>query len=237
MSESIFDRIGDWVVYKNNQLIAFNKPVNVSVQPDRTEGMSLQQLGSAYAQNQLDLIHRLDRPTSGVVLFAKKKGALTDLNEQFRSGTVGKKYLAIVGARPPKDSGELVNHLKKQGRKNVIETVPAGTEGSKEARLTYKVVGESERYYLLEIELQTGRQHQIRVQLAAIGSPVRGDTKYGFKRANRGGGIDLHAWQLAFDHPVSGERVELAAAPPDTPVWGAFEEYIGSASPSFTEEE
>ncbi len=215
-------RPGDQVLYKNNQLIAFNKPPALPVQGDREGSMSLLELAQAYVKHPLHLIHRIDRPASGVVLFAKKQSALVQLNEQFRARKVHKRYLAVTGALPPEREGELRHWLKRNGRLNKSFVVAPDTAGAKEAVLHYKVVGSSDHYHLLEIELETGRHHQIRAQLAAIGCPVKGDVKYGARRGNPDRSIHLHAWQLAFDHPVSGERQTIVAPLPDEPLWNFF---------------
>ena len=211
-------RPGDWVLYKDNQLIAFNKPAGLAVVPDKKKSPNLLQIGAAYARQDLYPIHRLDRPVSGVVLFAKKTSAQTRVTEQFQARTVAKTYLAVVGERPTEDEATLVHYIR-EGRGNVSEVVDQSDKTAKRAELSYRYLASSDRYHLLEITLLTGRKHQIRAQLGTIGSPLRGDTKYGFKRSNEGGVIDLHAYTLAFDHPVSGARVELRAAVPEGAVW------------------
>lgn len=214
-------RIGDWVLYNNHQLIAFNKPAGLSVQPDRSGDLALSQMGAAYTRTDLQAVNRLDRPVSGVVLMAKKARAQKMVGRQFENGEVEKVYLAIVAEKPEKEEGVLVNFLIEQGGKNNITKV-AENENEPDARraeLSYKYLASGDRYHLLEVRPKTGRKHQIRVQLAHIGSPLRGDTKYGFKRANPGGTIDLHSWKLTFAHPVSGEPVELKAALPEGTVW------------------
>ncbi len=215
-------RPGEWVLYKNNQLIAFNKPPALPVQGDREGSISLLELAQAYVKHPLHLIHRIDRPASGVVLFAKKQSALVQLNEQFRARKVHKRYLAVTGTMPPEPEGELRHWLKRNGRLNKSFVVAEGTASAKEAVLRYRLLGSSDRYHLLEIELETGRHHQIRAQLAAIGCPVKGDVKYGARRSNPDRSIHLHAWQLAFDHPVSGERQTIVAPLPDEPLWNFF---------------
>lgn len=218
-------RIGDWVIHKDNQLMVFSKPAGLAVQPDRAGNPNLQQIGAAYARHDLYLIHRLDRPVSGVVVFGRRAAAQAALTEQLRQRTVEKTYLAVVAERPPTESGTLQHHLVER-KHNRSEAYGEKQPTSKRAELRYRLLGSSERYHLLEIDLVTGRKHQIRAQLAAIGCPVRGDEKYGFRRANPGGGIDLHAHRIAFDHPTSGQRISLTAPPPDTPVWAAFAELL-----------
>lgn len=211
------------ILYNNNQLIAFNKPAGIPVQADKTGDPTFQQHAEAYCKHPLQLVHRIDRPVSGIVLFAKNKPAMTNLSRQFQARTVEKIYLAIVGNMPAQEEGELVHFLKKNEKKNISVVVPETEPGAEKAEMHYKVLGSSERYHLLLIQLHTGRHHQIRAQLAAIGCPVRGDAKYGFKRGNRDRSIQLHAWRLAFDHPVTDDRVKLEAPLPEDAVWKAFE--------------
>jgi len=214
---------GDLVLYKNNQLIALNKPAGLPVQPDPTGDTSLHQLAEIYCQHPVHVVHRLDRPATGVVLFAKNKKALAALNEQFRQRAVGKTYLAVVEQAPPEPAGTLEHLLLKDGRTNKTRVVPAGTPGAKPARLQYRLLGSGDRYHLLEVELLTGRHHQIRAQLSALGCPIKGDVKYGARRSNRDRSIHLHAWKLRFRHPVSLEVEEVVAPlPQDDNLWAAL---------------
>jgi 23S rRNA pseudouridine1911/1915/1917 synthase len=216
-------RIGDLVLYKNNQLIAFNKPAMLPVQPDKTGDKSLLELAEMYAHAKLYLVHRIDRPASGVVLFAKNTSALTALHEQFRARTIQKTYLAVVQQMPASESGTLRHFLIKDGRSNRTHLTDEQVAGAQESVLEYRWLASSDRYHLLEIKLITGRHHQIRAQLAAAGCPIKGDTKYGFKRSNPGGRIHLHAWKLSFTHPVSGESVTVQAPlPSGDAVWDYF---------------
>jgi len=218
-------RISDWILHKDNQLIAFNKPAGLAVQPDKTGDPSLLGLGAAYVRHDLYLIHRLDRPVSGLVLLGQKPSAQTALTRQLQKNTVEKHYLAIVGERPAEDEGTLTHYLRNaKGNRSAIDDAPS--PGSKSAELRYRYLGASDRYHLLAVQLKTGRKHQIRVQLASIGCPLRGDTKYGFKRANDNGNIDLHSHRIVYDHPVTGERTTHIAPVPDTPVWAAFSDLI-----------
>ncbi len=211
------------ILYKDHQLIALNKAPGIAVQPDKTGDVALQAQAEAYCHQPLHLAHRLDRPVSGVVVFAKTKTAMTALTEQFRSRTVEKTYLAVVQTLPAEPEATLVHYLRKNEAKNISIVASESDADVERAELHYRLLGSSERYHLLEIQLITGRHHQIRAQLAAIGCPVKGDVKYGFRRSNRDRSIHLHAWKLAFDHPVSGERIQLEAKPPATdPVWQAF---------------
>jgi len=216
-------RISDWVLYKNNQLIAFNKPAGIPIQPDKTEAKSLQDLGEIYAKSNLFIIHRIDRPASGVVVLAKSKKGLARMNVQFQDRTIQKTYLAVVKKAPEKTEGQLVHYLRKNEKANKTQVFEEPVKGGKKAVLNYKVIGKSDNYTLLEIDLETGRHHQIRAQLAAIDSPIKGDVKYGFRRSNKNRSIHLHAWKLGFKHPVSKQNIVLEAPLPDDVVWQAFE--------------
>ncbi len=215
--------IGSLVLYKNNQLIAFNKPPGLAVQPDASEEKSLLELAAIYLKGPVHLIHRIDRPASGVVLFAKTEKALIHLNEQFRQRQVQKTYLAIVQKNLPQPAGELVHNLLHNTHIHKAQLAEAGSEGARQAVLKYRRLAEGERYDLVAIDLKSGRFHQIRAQMAAIGCPVRGDVKYGFRRGNKDRSIQLHAWKLRFQHPVSNEMELITAPPPDHSVWRAFE--------------
>lgn len=221
----IMKNLSDWVLYKNNQLIAFNKPPGIPVQADKTGDKSLIQLAEIYGKAPLYLVHRLDRPASGVVLFAKTKTAVRSLNEQFRQRAVRKTYLAVVKNHPPEKEGTLQHFLTKNQQSNRSKIVEETGDGQL-SELKYRLLGSSDNYHLLEVELITGRHHQIRAQLAEVGCPIKGDVKYGSRRGNRDRSIHLHAWKLSFRHPVSEEMVELVAAPPSDPVWDAFQTLI-----------
>jgi 23S rRNA pseudouridine1911/1915/1917 synthase len=215
-------KIGDCVLYKNNQLIAFNKPPGIPVQSDKTGDTSLLVLAQAYTRRNLELIHRIDRTASGVVLLSKASTALASLNKQFQERKVTKTYLAIVKNKPPKEKDTLKHFLQKNEKLNRSVAHDKEIAHSKEAVMTYEVLGSSDNYYLLKIELHTGRHHQIRAQLAAIGCPIKGDAKYGFKRSNPDRSIHLHAWKIAFDHPISGTREEIVAPLPEEQLWEFF---------------
>ena len=216
-------KISDLVLYKNNQLIAFNKPATIPVQEDKTGDKALINLAEIFCKSKLRLVHRIDRPATGVVLFAKTDSALARLNELFRERAVEKTYLAVVKDLPEATEGELVHYLKKNGQQNRTMVHQEPTKDAKKSTLTYRHLKSIDRYHLLEVKLQSGRHHQIRAQLGAIGSPIKGDDKYGFKRSNRDRSIHLHAWKLRFQHPVSQEWEEIVAPLPDDPVWNAFE--------------
>lgn len=215
------------ILYKNNQLLVASKPAGLPVQSDQTGDKSFLQMAEAYCHHPLLLVHRLDRPVSGLVLFAKTKTAAQSLSRQFGARSVEKEYLAVVQNPPPEPSGTLVHYFRKNAAKNVTVAHADELPGSERGELRYQLLGSSERYHLLHIQLITGRHHQIRAQLAAIGCPVKGDVKYGARRSNTDRSIHLHAWRLAFDHPVSGERVRLEAAlPSGDPVWEAFRDNV-----------
>jgi len=217
-------RIGDTILYKNNQLIAFRKPAGVPVQADKTGDKSLLDLAEIYGKSPMNLIHRLDRPASGVVLIAQNKGAAATMSKRFQDREVTKVYLAVVKNKPAKDKDTLVHYLRKSSKNNQTRVFETEEKEAKRAELKYEVIGSSDNYHLLKVELMTGRYHQIRAQLGAIGSPIKGDVKYGFRRGNRDRSIDLHAWKLGFKHPVSNEQVNLVAECPEGGVWNAFRE-------------
>ena len=214
--------IGDLVIYKNNQLIAFNKPCGVAVQNDPSGDKSLLSLAEIFCKSNVHIIHRLDRPASGTVLFAKTPKAQANLNAQFQQRSIRKAYLAVVGNRPSETTAKLTHYLRKQRSGNKSRICKATQSGAKLAELEYELLGSSERYHLLQIRLITGRHHQVRAQLAAIGCPIKGDVKYGFRRSNRDRSIHLHAWQLGFQHPVTKTPEILEAQLPSDPVWDAF---------------
>ncbi|GAB5551734.1 MAG: RNA pseudouridine synthase [Saprospiraceae bacterium] len=215
--------ISELVIYKNNQLLALNKPAGLGVQADKTDDKALLNLAEIYTKGKVLLTHRIDRPASGVVLFAKTKGALVNLNAQFQERTIKKIYLAVVGVLPNgEEKGELVHFLRKNGKTNKSYVAEEKQSNAKKAILSYELLESIDNYHLLRVELFTGRHHQIRAQMSAAGAPIKGDVKYGFRRNNPDRSIHLHAWQLHFDHPVSLERVELTAPVPDEPVWNAF---------------
>jgi 23S rRNA pseudouridine1911/1915/1917 synthase len=211
------------VLYKNNQLIAFDKPAGIAVQADKTGDKPFIELAEIYCKHTLQLVHRIDRPVTGVVLFAKSKAGLTEMSKQFEARTVEKEYLAVVKEMPKKLEDTLVHFLKKNEVKNTSHAFDTEQPGTERAELSYRWLASSENYHLLLIQLHTGRHHQIRSQLAAIGCPIKGDVKYGFKRGNKDRSIHLHAWKLAFDHPVNGQRVKITAPIPKDAIWNAFE--------------
>lgn len=217
------------VLYEDNHLIIVNKKVGDIVQGDKTGDKPLSDVVKEYIKDKynkpgkvfLGVVHRLDRPTSGIVIFAKTSKALERLNKMLREKTIAKTYWAIVKNKPIKESETLVQYLKKNPKNNKSTAYPKETEGSKKAVLHYKVIKELNTHYLLEIDLETGRHHQIRCQLANIGCPIKGDLKYGFDRSNKNGGIHLHARKIEFLHPVSKENIKIDAPLPTDPVWDA----------------
>ena len=224
------------VLYEDNHIIAVSKTCHEIVQGDKTGDTPLSETVKAYIKEKyqkpgevfLGVTHRLDRPTTGIVLFARTSKALTRLNAMFQSHEqIRKTYWAIVSTDNGNrimDNGEvrLENYLWRNEIQNKSFVVKQGTKDAKCAVLTYKVIAQSDRYTLLEINLETGRHHQIRCQLAAIGCPIKGDLKYGAKRSNPDGGISLHASKIEFIHPVSKLPISITAPVPDDPLWHAL---------------
>lgn len=219
------------VLYEDNHIIAVNKTCNEIVQGDKTGDTPLSETVKAYIKEKynkpgevfLGVTHRLDRPTSGVVLFARTSKALTRLNEMFKShDQIRKTYWAIVQGAPEVSEARLENWLIRNEAQNKSYIAKQGTREAKLAVLTYKTLVRGDHYTLLEINLETGRHHQIRCQLAAIGCPVKGDLKYGAKRSNPDGGICLHARRIEFIHPVSKQEIGITAPVPDDALWRAF---------------
>lgn len=217
------------VVYEDNHIIVVNKTASEIVQGDKTGDEPLAETVKQYLKDKyakpgnvfLGVVHRLDRPVSGLVIFAKTSKALARLNEMFRNGEVKKTYWAIVKQRPEMEEGELVHYLVRNEKQNKSYAYTREVKNSKKAVLHYRLIGCSQNYSLLEIELLTGRHHQIRCQLAKIGSPIKGDLKYGFPRSNPDGGICLHARSVEFVHPVSKQLVHIEAEPPvSEKLWG-----------------
>ena len=210
------------VVYEDNHLIIVNKAVGEIVQGDKTGDSPLsdtvkQWIKEKYAKPGnvfLGVTHRLDRPVAGLVVFAKTSKALSRLNNMFRDGEVQKVYRAIVRQRPPQEADTLVHYIRRNEKLNKSFASLHEVPNSKKASLSYRLIASSDTYHLLEIALHTGRHHQIRCQLAAIGCPIKGDLKYGFGRSNPDGGISLVAHRIRFTHPVSGQLIDLTAPLP-----------------------
>lgn len=218
------------VVYEDNHIIVVNKTASEIVQGDKTGDVPLSELVKQYLKEKyskpgnvfLGVTHRLDRPVSGLVVFAKTGKALTRLNEMFRKGEVKKTYWAIVKQAPKEEEGELVNFLVRNEKQNKSYAYDREVPNSKKAILHYRLIGKSQNYSLLEVDLKTGRHHQIRCQLAKMGCPIKGDLKYGFPRSNPDGSICLHARRVRFVHPVSKELIDLVAPVPDGNLWSCF---------------
>ena len=194
--------------------------------PERMRMFMKQYIKEKYAKTGnvfLGVVHRLDRPVSGLVVFAKTSKALARLNEMFRNSEVKKTYWAIVKQRPPQDEGELVNYLVRNEKQNKSYAYDKEVKNSKKAVLHYRLIGHSQNYFLLEVDLKTGRHHQIRCQLAKMGCPIKGDLKYGFARSNPDGSICLHAHRVKFVHPVSKELIDVTAPLPPGNLWNGFE--------------
>ena len=216
------------VLYEDNHLIVVNKNPGDIVQGDKTGDTPLSDKVKLYIKEKynkpgdvfLGTVHRLDRPTSGVVLFARTSKALTRMNKLFKDKDIHKTYWAVTEKAPQQEQGKLINWLKKNEKQNKSYVVKDGD--GKKAELDYKVLGHSDRYHLLEILLHTGRHHQIRCQLANIGCIIKGDLKYGAKRSNKDASIHLHARNLSFVHPVKKEEVKIIAPPPSDPIWDWF---------------
>ncbi|MDR1652412.1 MAG: RNA pseudouridine synthase [Prevotellaceae bacterium] len=210
------------VLYEDNHIIAINKSTSEIVQGDKTGDKPLSELVKAYIKERyskpgevfIGVPHRLDRPVSGVTLFARTSKALERLNEMFRTQQVKKTYWAIVKNEPPVGEGRLDNFLRRNEKQNKSYVCSETQTNAKRAILNYKIISKSDNYCLLEVELETGRHHQIRAQLAAIGSPIKGDLKYGAPRSNPDGGVSLHARKVEFVHPVSKTHIKIVAPTP-----------------------
>lgn len=222
------------ILYEDNHIIAVYKRSSDLAQGDKTGDISLDTEVKKYLAEKykkpgevfLGVVHRLDRPVSGVLLYARTSKALERLNEMFREKQVKKTYLAIVKERPPEDEATITHYLKKNEVQNKSYVFDKEVKGSKVASLTYKITGRSERFYLLEIELHSGRHHQIRAQLAKIGCPIKGDLKYGFQRSNEDGSISLFARRVEFIHPVRKENIVITGHCPEGDIWSVFMDSI-----------
>lgn len=224
------------ILYEDNHLIALNKSVSDLVQGDNTGDKSLDIKVKEYLKDIykkpgnvfLGVIHRLDRPVSGAVVFARTSKALSRMNKLFQEKKVQKKYWAIVSENPPVEEGRLNHFLVRKPNLNKSFAYTTAKKGSKEASLSYRLMGRTKNYFFLEIDLHTGRHHQIRCQLAKIGCPIKGDLKYGSGRSNPGGGISLHAREIEFIHPVLKEELKIIANPPKDVLWDEFLEMAGN---------
>ncbi len=226
------------VIYEDNHLIGVNKNSHEIVQGDKTGDKPLSEMVKEWIKEKyakpgnvfVGVTHRLDRPTSGIVLFAKTGKALSRMNELFRKGEVKKTYWAIVSKLPDEKEGTLTHWMIKNEKQNKSYAYDKETPLAKRAVLHYKVIASSDNYYLLEIDMETGRHHQIRSQLATIGCPIKGDLKYGAKRSNPDGGISLLARSVEFIHPVSKQTVHIVADVPEDNLWQFLEEQTQSPS-------
>ncbi|APG65255.1 RNA pseudouridine synthase [Tenacibaculum todarodis] len=217
------------VLHEDNHLIIVNKRSGDIVQGDKTGDKPLSDVVKEYVKEKynkpgavfLGTVHRLDRPTSGIVIFARTSKALERLNKMLREKTIKKTYWAVVEKFPKKEKDSLVNFLKKNPKNNKSTAYSKEIDGSKKAILHYQLLKKLDNYSLLEVDLETGRHHQIRVQLSAIGSIIKGDLKYGAKRSNKSGSIHLHARKIEFIHPVNKELIKVIAPTPKDPIWDA----------------
>lgn len=223
------------VVYEDNHIIVVNKYPSEIVQGDKTGDLPLSEKVKQFIKERdnkpgnvfCGVIHRLDRPVSGLVIFAKTSKGLSRFNELFRDKTIRKTYLAVVKNKPQHENGKLIHYLLKNEKTNTSKTFDKPVKDALRAELDYKLIRSSDNYHLLEIDLHTGRHHQIRCQLAAIGCPIKGDLKYGFARSNEGGFIHLHSFKLSFTHPIKLEQIEIQALPPAADaVWKYFAEQL-----------
>jgi len=218
------------VIYEDNHLIIVNKRVGDIVQGDKTKDKPLNDIVKEYIADKynkpgnvyLGVVHRLDRPTSGIVIFARTSKALSRLNKMLRDKEIQKTYLAVVKNKPTKEKDTLIHYLRKNTNNNKAIVFNRITENTKKAILHYKIYQNLDNYHILEINLETGRHHQIRAQLSSIKSPIKGDLKYGFNRSNKNGGIHLHAYKISFIHPVKKNNMDLICYPPEDSIWNCL---------------
>jgi 23S rRNA pseudouridine1911/1915/1917 synthase len=217
------------ILYEDNHIIVINKRAGDIVQGDKTGDIPLSEIVKAYIKKTynkpgsvyLGVVHRLDRPTTGIVMFAKTSKALSRLNKLFADKNITKTYWAVVKNKPKKHEDTLVHWLKKNPKNNKSYAYPKEIKDSKKAILHYKLIKSLNNYHVLEINLETGRHHQIRAQLSNIGSPIKGDLKYGFERSNTDASIHLHAKHISFLHPVKKEDIQITAPLPKDAIWDA----------------
>ena len=230
MSKLVSNKDNLQILHEDNHIIVVNKRVGDIVQGDKTGDKPLSEVVKEYIKEKynkpgevfLGVVHRLDRPTSGIVVFARTSKALERLNAMFSNRETQKTYWAVVKNKPPKTSDNLVHFLKRNPKNNTSKAHLKEVPESKKASLDYTIIKELNNYFALEINLHTGRHHQIRSQLQAIGCPIKGDLKYGFDRSNPDGGIHLHARKLVFVHPVSKENIEIIAPTPNDVIWNSL---------------
>ncbi len=230
MSKIVSNKDNLQILHEDNHIIVVNKRVGDIVQGDKTGDKPLSEVVKEYIKEKynkpgevfLGVVHRLDRPTTGIVVFARTSKALERLNAMFSNRETQKTYWAVVKNKPPKTSDNLIHFLKRNEKNNTSKAHLKEVPESKKASLDYTIFKELNNYFALEINLHTGRHHQIRAQLQAIGCPIKGDLKYGFDRSNPDGGIHLHARKLVFTHPVSKENMEIVAQTPNDVIWNAL---------------
>ena len=228
------NNIDERIVYEDNHIIIINKLAGELVQGDKTGDKSLADKTKEYIKKKynkpgnvfLGVVHRLDRPVSGLVILAKTSKSLVRLNKMLKEGKIKKTYLAIVEKEPPKQNDILIDYLLKNQRQNKTYIASKTKKGVKEAKLKYRLIGKSNNYFLLEVEIFTGRHHQIRAQLSNIGCVIKGDLKYGAKRSNPDGGIDLLAYKLEFVHPVKKEKLTFFTRLPNNKLWSFFADKV-----------
>lgn len=236
IEESRIDDHSLQILYEDNHVIVINKRASDIVQGDKTGDETLPDKIKLYLKEKYQkpgnvfcgVVHRLDRPTSGAVIFARTSKALERLNAQFRDKETNKIYWAIVEKKPEKEEGTLIHFLKKNEKQNKSYASKTETQGSKKAILHYKLIASSDKYHLLEVKLETGRHHQIRVQLSSIGCIIKGDVKYGARRPNQDGSVGLHARYLEFIHPTTKEIIKITAPVPDDALWVYFQNTLSS---------
>ena len=228
------NNISDRILYEDNHLLIVNKLPSEIVQGDKTGDICLLDDVKEYIKVKYNkpgnvfagLVHRIDRPVSGAVLFAKTSKALSRMTEKVKDRDFHKVYLALVKNHPPKEADVLEDFIVKNEKMNKSFVTTSANKEAKLARLSYRVIGRSDNFYLLEIELFTGRHHQIRCPLANIGCPIKGDLKYGYPRSNPDASICLHAYRISFEHPTLKTPIEVVAPLPETMPWPAFEEFL-----------
>lgn len=225
------------ILYEDNHLLIINKPAGALAQGDKTGDEPLAELMKKYIKEKynkpgevfLGVPHRIDRPVSGILILARTSKALSRLNEQFKNKEIQKTYWAVVENKPQKSEGILINWLKKNEKQNKSYAYDKATKDALPCELQYELKGQSDRYFLLEIDPKTGRHHQIRVQLSHIGCVIKGDLKYGAKRSNPDGSIHLHARKIHFQHPVKKEWITITAPVPENDaVWSFFEKTVAN---------
>lgn len=220
------------VLYEDNHLIVVNKRAGQIVQADATRDKTLGEYVADYIKEKYNkpgnvfvgIPHRLDRPTTGIVIFTKTSKGLSKMTEVFKKRLITKTYWAVVDQKPSPESGRLEDYLRKNPKQNKSYAVQEGTQGSQLAILNYRYLQSTDRYHLLEIDLETGRHHQIRAQLAHLGCRIKGDIKYGFDRPNKDKSIHLHARKIVFDHPIKKIPISIEAPVPNDPVWNALKD-------------